>query len=498
MDQRQPYKELTAEVKELLKVLATTYQIEYPTGLPSLFEQFSSLLIYTLAKKSNQSAKMTNWLKSLQHIDEPSNLRNEERIEFINSHIQNMGRYMQIPSLSFLREVSITINKPAIIDRMMDAAGKIAELLFTQGEYAIIPEIMDYFLDLCYYKDKKRDAYRTPLHVSDFVLSLLRQNQEQDQSGVISFYDPACGSGAFLTSAGKYFANGAIRLYGNETNDQLRRLALFHSLFHGLDLQITNDDLQIEPTLFHARYDFVLTNPPFNTAPLQQPLYFEGIQIQQQYHALILHALNATMPGGTAAIVVPDSFLFTTQPTVKRIRQWMLQEFRVEGIIGLPARTFSPQAAVRASIIFFTRPESVQRRLATEYVFFYQIKPDGPGMGRTNRQVSQESFSDAVSAWDQRFVRYQEWQEKRHTAVDNLFHVSTPLDWPHEQYWYAHMEDIQNADWILLPGHYQPPRPLNITGDSPEALLQEYIAMQEEILQDMRELLEGVDGDGAI
>jgi len=498
MNQTHPYKEQIAEVKELLKVLATTYQIEYPAELASLFEQFSALLIYTLPQIPNRSSKMPGWLNALRHINEPLNLRSEQRIEFMNARIRDIPIYTQIPSLSVLTEVTITINRPAILERMMEAADQIVELLYAQDEYAILPEIMDYFLDLCYYKDKKRDAYRTPVHISDFIVSLLSQNRGPNQPNVIKFYDPACGSGAFLASASKYFTDRPLILHGNEKNDQLRRLALFHALFHGLDLQITNDDLPIEPLAFNKHYNFVLTNPPFNTVPLEQPLYFDGMQIQQQYHALILHALDTTMLGGTTAIVVPDSFLFATQSTVKRIRQWMLQAFTLEGIIGLPARTFSPQAAIRASILFLTRPESVQRQAATEHVFFYQLEAEGPSNGRTSSQASQERFSDALSAWGQRFAHYQEWQEKRHTAADNLFGIATPRDWPHEQYWYAHMEDIQHADYILLPRHYQPLKPLNITGDPPEALLQEYIAMQEEILRDMWELLEGVGGDGAI
>jgi type I restriction enzyme M protein len=75
--------------------------------------------------------------------------------------------------------------------------------------------------------------------------------------------------------------------------------------------------------------------------------------------------------GGKCAVIVPDGVLFGSSNAHKKLRQILLEQCQLEGIVSMPSGIFKPYAGVSTAVILFTKGGS------TEKVWFYDMDADG-------------------------------------------------------------------------------------------------------------------------
>jgi type I restriction enzyme M protein len=249
--------------------------------------------------------------------------------------------------------------------------------------------------------------------------------------------DPASGTCGFLVAAGEYLRDKRPELFNNATD----REHFHHGMFNGYDFDNTmlrigsmnmalhgvdNPDIRYKDSLAqdHAgdeeKYSLILANPPFagsldyeNTAKDLQAIV-KTKKTELLFLALFLRLLK---PGGRAAVIVPDGVLFGSSKAHKVLRQMLVEEQKLDGVISLPAGAFKPYAGVSTAILLFTKTNSG----GTDQVWFYDMQADGwslddkrqallnedklgpnPAQPLSGVEHAKNNLPDALARWMQR------------------------------------------------------------------------------------------------
>lgn len=180
---------------------------------------------------------------------------------------------------------------------------------------------------------KNKGAYYTPGDVAGFMVDKVFDKLEKPLSA--TFFDPTCGSGAFLLTVLKKKIDAGMRpldalatIYGNDVDPNALLVAKLRILIYLLDYDINLgaafsilDDNFIHSDFirssFNAEFDVVLGNPPFvetRTLP-NKPIADYG----NVYVNVLINTNRCLATGGKIAFVVPLSFISTLR--MKKLRQ---------------------------------------------------------------------------------------------------------------------------------------------------------------------------------
>lgn len=229
--------------------------------------------------------------------------------------------------------------------------------------------------------------FRTPRHIIQMMVELMAPQP----ADVIC--DPACGTAGFLVAAGEYLRNRHASLlldtvkrehfhnrmfHGFDFDNTMLRIGSMNMLLHGVDRPDIQyrDSLAQEHASEEERYSLILANPPF-----QGSLDFEGVAkdllsvVRTRKTELLFLALIVKLlaPGGRAAVIVPDGVLFDSTSAHLTLRRMLVEEQKLEAVIGMPAGVFKPYAGLSTAILVFTKTNSG----GTDRVWFYNMVADG-------------------------------------------------------------------------------------------------------------------------
>jgi type I restriction enzyme M protein len=251
--------------------------------------------------------------------------------------------------------------------------------------------------------------------------------------------DPACGTGGFFLAAYDFLTSNynldkeqkkflkKETFYGNEIVANARRLGLMNMFLHNIG-EITE-----EPTISSkdaltsdtgARYDYVLTNPPFGKKSSITITNGSGKQDKedlrynrQDFWAttsnkqlnFVQHVRTMLKSTGQAAVVVPDNVLFEGGAG-ETVRKKLLKNTDLHTILRLPTGIFYAQG-VKANVIFFdNKPAS--KEPWTREVWFYDLRTNVHFTKKRN-QMTYEHLKDFVSCYNPQnpHKRTETWSE---------------------------------------------------------------------------------------
>ncbi|NQB46764.1 N-6 DNA methylase, partial [Pseudomonas aeruginosa] len=110
----------------------------------------------------------------------------------------------------------------------------------------------------------------------------------------------------------------------------------------------------------------------------------------------VAHILRSLKLGGRAAVIVPDGVLFGSSKAHQQLRQELLDNNQLEGIVSLPSGVFKPYAGVSTAILIFTKGGT------TERVWFYDLQADGYSLDDKRTELKGEASNDlpdAIAQW---------------------------------------------------------------------------------------------------
>jgi type I restriction enzyme M protein len=135
---------------------------------------------------------------------------------------------------------------------------------------------------------------------------------------------------------------------------------------------------------------------------------------------LFLHLfLRLIENGGRAAVIVPDGVLFGSSKAHVDIRQKLMEENRLDGVISMPSGVFRPYAGVSTAVLLFTKGGT------TEKIWFYDMEHDGYSLDDKRQKVSENDIPDVLECWDHR--RDAKFQQKRGQRLADLQKQIAPL-----------------------------------------------------------------------
>ncbi len=261
---------------------------------------------------------------------------------------------------------------------------KLVEFSFAdvfEQKYDFFAQIFEYLIK-DYNKDFGKYAeYYTPHTIADIIARIMVQGDISN----VTVYDPAAGSGTLVLALAHQIGEDSCTIFTQDisakSNEFLRLNLILNNLVHSLG-NVVLDDTLIAPRHLNARkdklaeFDYIVSNPPFNmdfsdnreelAGEKHKERFFAGVpNIPKKdkdkmavYQLFIQHILYSLAPHGKAAIVVPTGFLTAGSGIPKRIREYLVKERMLRGVISMPSNIFAT-TGTNVSILFIDRENKV-------------------------------------------------------------------------------------------------------------------------------------------
>lgn len=211
---------------------------------------------------------------------------------------------------------------------------------------------------------KSKGQFYTPAEVSRVVAKVVGIQKDTPKNATV--YDPTCGSGSLLLKASDEAEKG-LTIYGQEMDNATSALARMNMILHGdvgEGAKITQGNTLSSPEYKDEAgqlmsFDFAVANPPFSSKNWTNGLtpnsdefdrFVWGVPPEKNGDfAFLLHILKSLKSTGKAAVILPHGVLFRGNAEA-RIRENLIKQGYIKGIIGLPANLFYG-TGIPASII---------------------------------------------------------------------------------------------------------------------------------------------------
>lgn len=247
----------------------------------------------------------------------------------------------------------------------------------------VFEQKFDFFATIFEYliKDYNKDGggkyaeYYTPHAVASIMAAILVDKPVQN----VTAYDPSAGSGSLLMSLAHAIGEDRCTIYSQDISQKssgmLRLNLILNNLVHSIQNIIQGNTL-LAP--YHKKgdklmtFDFIVSNPPFKldfsdfSADLDTKAnherFFAGIPNVPNkdkdkmaiYLVFIQHIIFSLAPKGKAAIVVPTGFLTAQSGIEKKIREKLVDEKMLRGVVSMPSNIFAT-TGTNVSILFLDK-----------------------------------------------------------------------------------------------------------------------------------------------
>ncbi len=222
----------------------------------------------------------------------------------------------------------------------------------------------------------KYAEYFTPHAVAKIMAACLVTEPVKN----VTCYDPSAGSGTLLMNLAHAIGEDKCTIYSQDISQKssnlLRLNLILNNLVHSIP-NIVKGNTLTDP--YHKdkdgtlkNYDFIVSNPPFKldfsdfvedlkskhnhqrffagtpNVPKTKP---EGMAI---YPMFIQHIIYCLSKKGRAAVVVPTGFITAQSGIEKKIREKLVDEKMLRGVISMPSNIFAT-TGTNVSIVFIDK-----------------------------------------------------------------------------------------------------------------------------------------------
>lgn len=327
----------------------------------------------------------------------------QDRLNLYAEGIDKMTNNPDLPKLfrDILRNTYIPYRDPETLNRFLK---EIAEFSYEDSED--LGNAFEYLLSIM---GSQGDAgqFRTPRHIIDMMVEITAPQKNE------TILDPACGTAGFLISAYNYIKKTNVDEDGKsslDSDDQKRITANFAGYDISPDMvrlsrvnmylhRFTTPNISEYDTLtslekWDDTYDVIFANPPFMTPK-------GGITPHNRYRVsakraevlFVDYIAEHLNPTGRAAIVVPEGIVFQSQTAYKNLRQFLVDDGYLYGVISLPAGVFNPYSGVKTSILLIDRTLAK----AKDSILFVKLNNDGFDLGAQRREIKGSEIPDVIN-----------------------------------------------------------------------------------------------------
>ena len=266
----------------------------------------------------------------------------------------------------------------AIINKLGDFS---FERIFNE-KYDFYAALFEYLI-----KDYNKDSggkyaeYYTPHAVAKIMAAILVPDAVRGKVSNVSCYDPSAGSGTLLMNIAHAIGEQRCSIYSQDISQKssslLRLNLILNNLVHSIP-NVIQGNTMLHPyhreAQGHAlkKFDYIVSNPPFKMdfsdfrneldSKEHRERFFAGVpNIPKQavdkmaiYQLFLQHIIYSLKPGGKAAVVVPTGFITAQSGIDKGIRQHLVDNKMLAGVVSMPSNIFAT-TGTNVSILFVDR-----------------------------------------------------------------------------------------------------------------------------------------------
>ena len=261
----------------------------------------------------------------------------------------------------------------AIINKLVEFS---FERIFTE-KYDFYAALFEYLI-----KDYNKDSggkyaeYYTPHAVAKIMAAILVPEDVRGKINNVSCYDPSAGSGTLLMNIAHAIGEQRCAIYSQDISQKssslLRLNLILNNLVHSIP-NIIQGNTMLHP--YHRdgqalkKFDYIVSNPPFKMdfssernaldSKENKDRFFAGIpktpakkkEGMAIYELFLQHIIYSLKAGGKAAVVVPTGFITAQSGIDKAIRQHLVDNKMLAGVVSMPSNIFAT-TGTNVSILF--------------------------------------------------------------------------------------------------------------------------------------------------
>ena len=220
--------------------------------------------------------------------------------------------------------------------------------------------------------------YYTPHSVANIMARLLVDEGKDYRS--MKIYDPAAGTGTLLIALAHAIGEKKCSVYTQDISEKSSTMMMLNLILNGMAESLTHvikGNTMTHP--FHKddngklkQFDFVVSNPPFkldfsdyqNTLKTADPFkrFFAGVpnipnkkkESMEIYLCFFQHVIASIKDAGRGAIVVPTGFLTAQSGIPLKIRQYLVDNKFLKGVVSMPSNIFA-NTGTNVSVVFIDK-----------------------------------------------------------------------------------------------------------------------------------------------
>ena len=207
-------------------------------------------------------------------------------------------------------------------------------------------------------------AYITPKRVAYLMLELAKPAPGE------RIYDPCFGFGELLAGVSRRRNNGpnvgdtytslgaqGPGIFGVERDLLPYAVGLCRLMLADVDYSGLRYDDALNPgdplphTGADSGFDCIVAAPPWGRGGLRSAQF--PLPSRSTENQFLQHVMGSLRPGGRAVVALPEATLFRTED--RHVRKALLLDYRVDGVVSLPAGAFEPCTSLPMSLLMFSR-----------------------------------------------------------------------------------------------------------------------------------------------
>jgi type I restriction enzyme M protein len=319
--------------------------------------------------------------------------------------------------------------------------------------------------------------FYTPRAVTRFIVEMIDPKLGE------SIFDPACGTGGFLSCAFDHVKSNYVKtaedhitlqqqIHGVEKKQLPHLLCTTNMLLHGIEVpvQVKHANTLNRPLSSwdeDEQKDVIITNPPFGGTEEDgiEKNFPSDMQTRETADLFLQLIIEVLKDKGRAAVVLPDGTLFGEGVKTK-IKKLLLETCNLHTVVRLPNSVFAPYTGIKTNILFF------EKGTPTQDVWYYEVPlPEGVKAFNKTKPMKLEDFAVC-----------KEWWGEGSDKAKRQNRVETP------QAWKVTLDDIAARNYNL---DIKNPHVVEQESHDPEELLALYSAQQAKI-QGLRDQLKSI------